>query len=187
MHIHICFALPLNPSSICLLLHKCPPVLMGGLNDLNCKILSAERNPFQHIWSELPRQSTSCSALFILKPDLVFEFPVESKLVFWLSIGYLVFPEPLNSSLQMTWSALPNIFYTWGEEGKIESEITQVSMKQIKWILSVYTWNVTHKGRFLRILRIGLSGKKQSLDNTHNMFKEHWISINPCWQRNLNG
>lgn len=60
----------------------------------------------------LPRHSTSCCALFIRKPDLVFEFPVESKLVFWLSIGHLVFPEPLDGSLQMTWSALPNIFYT---------------------------------------------------------------------------
>ena len=40
---------------------------------------------------------------------LVFEFSVKSKLVFWLSVWYLIKSKPIKSGFQVTWFVLLDI------------------------------------------------------------------------------
>ncbi len=54
---------------------------------------------------------------------LVFELSIESKLVFRLSVRELIFPEPVDSGLQMTRSTLTDILYAWGKHKRINNRI----------------------------------------------------------------
>lgn len=62
----------------------------------------------------------------VLGGHLIFEFPVESKLVLWLSVGHFVPPEPVNGGLQIARFQALHITNVW-RKSEMEKKKTRLN------------------------------------------------------------